>query len=100
MPPVGRGARLFGGRGGPGMRSFWPLCSLTVMATVAAAARPQTPAVPADKEALSGNAAKAAEFAAAEAKRYEIRPADTGKKAFKLLPQPVLRWSNPIRGEI
>jgi hypothetical protein len=51
-------------------------------------------------EELSGNAAKAAEFAAAEAVRYEIRHADGGKQSLKLLPQPVLRWSNPLRGEV
>src|SRR5687767_8914700 len=82
------------------MRSFRLLCSLALLAAIAAAAWPQDPAGPADKEALSGNAAKAAEFAAAEAKRYDIRHADGGKQAFKLLPQPVLRWSNPIRGEV
>ena len=52
-----------------------------------------------DKEALSGNAAKAAEFAEAEAKRYDIRHADKGKQAFKL-EKPVLRWSNPTNGEV
>ena len=60
----------------------------------------QTPAGPSDKGAVSGNAAKAAEFAAAEAARYEIRHADNEKRTLKLLPQPVLRWSNPTRGEV
>jgi hypothetical protein len=70
------------------------------MALIAAQAPTQGPAVPADKEELSGNAAKAAEFAAAEAVRYEIRYADRGKRTLKLLPQPVLRWSNPLSGEV
>src|SRR5262245_31132524 len=82
------------------MRFFLPLCSLTVLAAFAAEASPQAPAVAADKEELSGNAAKAAEFAAAEAARYEIRQADKESQTFKLLPQPVLRWSNPTRGEV
>src|SRR5262245_42041651 len=82
---------------GPVMRFFWPLCSLALIATISMEARPQ---VPPDKEKLSGNAAIAAEFAAAEAVRYEIRHADKEKQKFKLLPQPLLRWSNPLRGEI
>jgi hypothetical protein len=62
--------------------------------------RAQVPARPPDKEALSGNAAKAAEFAAAESVRYEIRHADKEKETLPLLRQPVLRWSNPTAGEV
>jgi hypothetical protein len=70
------------------------------MAAVVAGAGAQDPPVPPKKEALSGNAAKAAEFAAAEAVRYDIRHADPEKTALQLLPEPVLRWSNPLRGEV
>jgi hypothetical protein len=72
------------------------------LAAALAAAMPQASTVPADKdkEELTGNAAKAAEFAAAEAVRYDIRHADGGKQAFKLVPRPLLRWSNPLRGEV
>jgi hypothetical protein len=82
------------------MRFFLRLYSLMLVAPIAALAMAQAPGVPAGKEELSGNAAKAAEFAAAEAVRYEIRHADKEKQAFQLLPQPVLRWSNPTRGEV
>lgn len=78
------------------MRSSWLICSLAALVAIGAPAAPQPP----KKEELTGNAAKAAEFAAAESVRYDIRHADTGKQAFKLLPEPVLRWSNPLRGEI
>src|SRR5689334_2160368 len=73
-----------------------PLGCLAIVASVATAAAPQ---IPADKEPLTGNAAKAAEFAAAEAVRYDIRHADGNRPALKLMPEPVLRWSNPLRGE-
>jgi hypothetical protein len=80
------------------MRPLWLLgCFALALALAARAAQP--PAAP-QKEELTGNAAKAAEFAAAEAPRYDIRHADKGKQAFKLLDKPVLRWSNPIRGEV
>ena len=82
------------------MRFSRSLCSLTLVAALAAGAVPQPPAVPPKKEELTGNAAKAAEFAKVEAGRYEIRHADKGKPALKLLPEPVLRWSNPTRGEV
>lgn len=81
------------------MRATRILCCLTLTAALIARAGAQPPAGTAD-EALTGNAAKAAEFAAAEAMRYEIRHANGRKQAFKLLPKPVLRWSNPLRGEI
>jgi hypothetical protein len=81
------------------MRFFRPLCSLVFVAVIAAAATPQAPAEK-DKEALSGNAMKAAEFAAAESVRYQIRHAGDEAKALKLLAEPVLRWSNPLRGEV
>src|SRR5262245_46390014 len=82
------------------MRSSWLLCSLTLaIAAVAGVSASALPA-PADKEELTGNAAKAAEFAAAEAVRYDIRHADDEKQRLKLLEKPVLRWSNPLRGEI
>jgi hypothetical protein len=61
---------------------------------------PKEKATPPEKEALTGNAAIAAEFAAAEAVRYEIRRTDKEKQALKLLTQPLLRWSNPTRGEV
>jgi hypothetical protein len=79
------------------MRFFWPLFCLIFLAALTTGATPQAPA---DQEPLSGNAAKAAEFAAAEAVRYQIRHADWGTKTLKLLPQSVLRWSNPTRGEV
>jgi hypothetical protein len=74
------------------------LCSFTLLAATALAAA-QPPGAP-KKEELTGNAAKAAEFASAEAVRYDIRHAGEKKQALKLLPEPVLRWSNPLRGEI
>jgi hypothetical protein len=82
------------------MRSCCLLCSLVLLATIGERAMPQPPEAPPKKEELSGNVAKAAEFAAAEVVRYEIRYADKSKRAFKLVPEPVLRWSNPIRGEV
>jgi hypothetical protein len=82
------------------MRSWWSLGALALAAAVVAEAGAQPPGGPADKETLSGNAATAAAFAAAEAVRYEIRHADTTGPALTLLPQPVLRWSNPLRAEV
>jgi hypothetical protein len=83
------------------MRSCLLLCCLAVLVSLAARAQPPVqPKSDAKKEELSGNAAKAAEFAAAEAGRYDIRHADKGKNAFKLVDKPVLRWSNPLRGEV
>ena len=32
--------------------------------------------------------------------RYDIRHADTGKQALRLLPEPVLPWSNPTDSEV
>lgn len=81
------------------MRTFCLPCVLLIPAALAAAARPQPPAAQ-PKEGLTGNAAKAAEFAAAESARYDIRHAGGKKAALKLLPDPVLRWSNPLRGEV
>src|SRR5262245_2816415 len=82
------------------MRSWRSLGAVALTAAVVAGAGAQTPGGPADKDGLSGNAAKAAEFAAAEAVRYEIRHADAAGPALKLVPQPVLRWSNPLRAEV
>jgi hypothetical protein len=76
------------------------LCCVVIVAAVAVRAVPQQPAAEPRKAELTGNAAKAAEFAAAEAVRYDIRPAEGKKQAFKLVPQPVLRWSNSLRGEV
>lgn len=76
------------------MRLIPTLGFLPFLAAVVWAGQPQK------EEPLTGNAAKAAEFAAAESARYAIRPADAEKQTFKLLPQPVLRWSNPLRGEV
>src|SRR5262249_54436017 len=72
------------------------LMLLTVIATRAV---PQTPAT-LKKEELSGNAAKAAEFAAAESVRYEIRHADPSQAVLKMVPEPVLRFSNPIVADV
>ena len=80
------------------MRSRWALGHLTLLAAVVAAGA--QPAAAPKKEELSGNAAKAAEFAAAEAVRYDVRHADGKGAALKLLPEPVLRWSNPLRAEV
>ncbi len=52
------------------------------------------------KDKVSANAAKATQFATVEAKRYDIRLKEQGAVPFKLVPQPVLRWSNPVRGEV
>lgn len=79
------------------MRFVRPLAVLSPLAAMAAAARPQAPA---EKDTLTGNAATAAEFAAAESVRYQIRHADGDTPPMKLLPPSVLRWSNPIRGEV
>lgn len=73
------------------MRLCRSLC-LLALATASAVAQPK-------KEELTGNAAKAAEFAAVEAARYDIRPAGD-KKALKLHSEPLLRWSNALRGEV
>jgi hypothetical protein len=84
------------------MRTRCSLCGLTLTAAVLATAGAQEHAPPParDKEANSKNAAKAAEFAAAEAPRYDIRHSDKGGRPLQLLPQPVLRWSNPTSGEV
>ena len=84
------------------MRFHRLLGSLTLVAAVAAGVFSQTPVQPPKKEALAGNAATAAEFAGAEVVRYDIRYADKEKPRpkFKLVPESVLRWSNPIRGEV
>lgn len=74
------------------MRIFW---SIGVLALAAGAF-----AQPPKKEELTGNALAAAEFAAAEVARYDIRRADNAKAALKLHPEPALRWSNALRGEI
>lgn len=79
---------------------FGGLALLTVALVAGGAEEPVPPGKDKDKGALSGNAAKAAEFAAAEAARYDIRRADKGKQPFKLLEKPVLRWSNPTNGEV
>lgn len=76
------------------MRFASLLCAFLFMVAVSGSA-PQP-----DKEDLTGNAAKAAEFAAAEAVRYDLRHADQGKKSFALTPKPILRWSNPTAGEV
>ena len=82
------------------MRFAWLLCSFLLVTALAARAEPPAPKREDKKEELTGNAARAAEFAAAESVRYEIKHADNEKKALKLLPTPVLRWSNPLRGEV
>ena len=51
-------------------------------------------------DASSVNATKAAEFAAVEASRYDIRYADDRGEQIELMQQPVLRWSNPTGGEV
>ena len=81
------------------MRNFCLMGCLSVLVAITALASEQ-PKKDTPKEELTGNAAKAAEFATAESERYEIRRADEAKKTFKLLPQPVLRWSNPLRSEV
>ena len=55
---------------------------------------------PSGEEKLSGNAAKAAEFATAESARYTIERQDSGKQKLELMPKPILRWSNPLVGDI
>ncbi len=50
--------------------------------------------------AVGENAAAAAAFAAAEAKRYEIHIAERPADLLELVPQPVLRWSNPTKGDV
>jgi hypothetical protein len=75
-------------------------CFSCLLAFLAATAAPAQPPSPPKKEELTGNALKAAEFAAAEARRYDIRHADKDKRSLKLLAEPVLRWSNPTTGEV
>ena len=79
------------------MRFLRPRGSLPFLAAIAAVASPQPPAK--DKE-LTGNAATAAEFGAAEAVRYDIRHAADEKRALQLVPRPVLRWSNSTGSEV
>jgi hypothetical protein len=74
------------------MRLCRSLC-LLALATASAVAQPK-------KEELTGNAAKAAEFATAEVARYDIRHADNAKAVLKLHPEPALRWSNAIAGDV
>jgi hypothetical protein len=80
-------------------------CLLLCCGALAAAiarfpAKAQEPLEPPPKETVSENAASAAKFAAAEALRYKIHPADSAKETLKLLAQPVLRWSNSTDGEV
>jgi hypothetical protein len=84
------------------MRTWSSRCGLALAAAVLAAAGAQEPTPPPAKQkgAGSDNAARAAEFAAAESLRYDIRRAEEGGRPLKLLPQPVLRWSNPTRAEV
>jgi hypothetical protein len=84
------------------MRLSRSLSLALVVAVLVAVAGAQDPPPGKDKakEALPENVAKAAEFAKAESARYDIRHADKGKQSFKLLDKPVLRWSNPTRGEV
>jgi hypothetical protein len=81
------------------MRSLCSLGFVLLIAVVAAVRAEDPPEKDKVKEAVSENAAKAAEFATAEAVRYEIRR-DKGKQPLKLLDKPVLRWSNPTAGEV
>lgn len=76
------------------MRRLCVLGSLALLIAVGAGAQPPK------KEELTGNALTAAEFAAAEVARYDIRHADSAKAALKLHPEPALRWSNALRGEV
>jgi hypothetical protein len=52
------------------------------------------------QDSASENATKAAEFAAVEAMRYQIRRGAGVQDLLKLVGQPVLRWSNPTNGEV
>ena len=74
------------------MRFFLLLACLAVMVEAAGQ--------PGGEEKPTGNAAKAAEFATAESARYILEREDAGKDKLQLLPQPVLRWSNPTVGDI
>lgn len=76
---------------------FWG-CMLVVCLRFALHAQDTTDRSPADT--VSANATKAAEFAAAEAKRYEMRYADRSGDVLELVAEPVLRWSNPTSGEV
>src|SRR5205809_3668981 len=80
------------------MRSF--LCCLALAAALMPLAALAQNSPESSKDAVSENATKAATFAAAEALRYELRPADKPKETLKLVSQPVLRWSNPTNGEV
>jgi hypothetical protein len=80
-------------------------CLLGSLALVAAfltcvAVQAQDSPASSPKETVSGNAAKAAKFAAAEAARYDIRQGDKSEEPLKLLSKPVLRWSNSTEGEV
>lgn len=81
------------------MRSLHSLSAIALL-TVTLAVAAEEPGKDKGKEAVSENAARAAEFAAAEAARYDIRHAGKEKQSFKLLKEPVLRWSNPTNGEV
>jgi hypothetical protein len=80
------------------MRSLYSLCAFALaVAMLAGAGAQELPEK--GKEKVSENVAKAAEFAAAEAVRYDIRHTEKGKP-FKLLDKSVLKWSNPTVGEV
>jgi hypothetical protein len=68
-----------------------------LLTTTAAAQESETKPAP---DPSSVNATKAAEFAANEAKRYDIRHASGRGEQFDLIEQPALRWSNPTDGEV
>lgn len=76
------------------------VCLFVLLATPAHSQDGTATSKDASRDAVSANAGKAAEFANVEAKRYDIRRKDGGSTPAKLLPQSVLRWSNPVRGEV
>lgn len=81
------------------MRRRWLLVALVAVGSLALAGAAGRAQDPAEKPANPENIETALRLAQAAATEYEIRP--TGDdKPLELLREPVLRWSNPVVGEI
>src|SRR4051812_13774125 len=82
------------------MSGRWLLAAV-VPAVVLAAAVPGRGQKPADPPANPENIAAALRLTLAAAAEYEIKVGDDEKeKPLDLLREPVLKWSNPERGEV
>jgi hypothetical protein len=80
------------------VRQILAVIGVSVTASLTALAQPPKPDAAPSGEAKE-RARLVAEFAAREAKRYDIRTGEDAPR-FELVEQPVLAWSNPVTGEV